>query len=555
MRVIAYYRVSKAEQVEGYSLDAQRHAIEKHCADHGHEIVGYFADEGISAKYDSVSKRPGFKAALDVVAKNQADAIAVHKLDRFARNARVFHDSLHQVSNHVIFVVEGIDLSTPTGELMAGVLAQFSQFFSRNLGAEAKKGLDERRRQGLYNGGPLPFGVAKDPTGKDPRRALPVPDGVPVLTTIADRKAWSRHDALLFIFNAVVQGKSSIQIANELRNIGFELSAPGVRHIILNRFYVGEIPMGHRPHSPHAHLWAPGAHEPIIDPVLFAAANQIATNMPCLRRITSVRRSAQRWALTGLLVCGRCRGPMHVKSHKDGTRVECYNRYDKQRCNQPSFKQDRLKSQIAEILRGYALTDEVIQAVEQHRNGASTTPDAHHDIRRLELQRQRLDDLYIDGSITKDRYRNRAARIEAELAQLEALHVEPMKHTDIGNLLRDLPSLYEAANQAQRNELLHLIFEALMVDDYTVVAVKPQPVVASLLGEIAACGHDGGLYHEAPFPNAESVPRRMKRLPCDTTSSNMGHVHMAHGTQRTQFWSRPQHWRRLITTPSHLRRA
>jgi site-specific DNA recombinase len=504
MRVVAYVRVSKAEQVDGYSLDAQRRAIQKHCEDHAHQLVGYFADEGISARYDAVSKRPGFRAALEAVEQHHADAIAVHKLDRFARNVRVFHESLHRIGNKVIFVTEGIDLRSPVGELMAGILAQFSQFFSRNLATESKKGLDERRRQGLYNGGPLPFGVRKDPDARDPRRALPVPDTVPVLCTLSDHRAWSRYDALLLIFSATVQGTSAVRIANELRAIGFELSPPGVRHIILNRFYIGEIPAGHRPHSPYAHAWAPGAHSPIIEPTLFEAANKIAANMPCLRRVKSVRRAAQRWALTGLLICARCRGPMHVKTHKDGPRIECYNRYDKQRCDQPGFKQEKLEPQIVEILRGYVLSEDVIEAAEAYQAGHETKPDSRHRIQQLKLQRNRLDDLYIDGSIIKERYLERAGRLERELAELTVQDTQLRTPQEIGNLLRDLPSLYEAADQVQRNELLQLIFEALMVDSYTVVRVKPRSEVASLLQAVTVTASGNSTAKHAVVPLCSS---------------------------------------------------
>src|SRR5947209_12269318 len=155
MRVVAYLRVSKAEQVEGYSLAAQRLAIERHCKDRDYEIVAWTADEGISGKHDSLAKRPGFVAALQMVESGRADAVAVHKLDRFARNARVFHDALFRVKNQAIFVADGIDPTTSVGELMAGVMAQFAQFFSRNLASESKKGLELRRKEGLYTGGPL----------------------------------------------------------------------------------------------------------------------------------------------------------------------------------------------------------------------------------------------------------------------------------------------------------------------------------------------------------------------------------------------------------------
>jgi site-specific DNA recombinase len=511
MRVVSYCRVSKAEQVEGYSLVAQRVAIERHCRDHDYSIVAYTADEGISGKHDSVGKRPGFKAALEMVESGRADAIAVHKLDRFARNARVFHDALHRVRNKIIFVADGIDPSTATGELMAGVMAQFAQFFSRNLGSESRKGLEQRRKEGLYGGGPLPFGVCKDPTATNPKKAPPIPDTAPAVCTVADRREWSRYDALRLLFERAAAGVSSIRISNELRDIGFNLTPPGVRHITLNRFYVGEIPLAHAPGSPHAVQWGPGAHSEIISRRLWQAANTAATSMPCLHRVKSVRKSAQTWSLTGMLTCGRCGGSIHIKSHADGTRAECASRYRLQRCDQPSFKLSRIEPQVAEVLAGYAFPEEIVSALEERLRPGRR--DLRLDLRRLQGQRSRLNDLYIDGAISREQYAERSGRLQFDLAKLESF-VPQREPVRFGKLLRDLPLMYEKADQEQRNRLLRLMFQGLMVDSYTITAVQPQPKLAALLGAlpdnvetIHSSAFDGGSGVSAS-PIAKSAPGR-----------------------------------------------
>lgn len=476
---MSYLRVSKQEQVEGYSLQAQRAAIQRHCEEHDYELIDEYADEGISARYDQINKRPGFAAAVRAVEQGEADALAVHKLDRFARNARVFQEAMGRMHNQVIFVGEGIDPSTPHGELMAGVMAQFAQFFSRNLSLEAKKGLDERRKEGLYNGGPLPFGVCKDPSAPNPKRALPIPDTSPVLCTMADHREWSSYDALLLIFRRTIEGVSAVRLANELRVIGFDLTQPGIRHILRNRFYLGEIPIAHEPHSPYASQYGKGAHDPILDPSLWQTAYDTAMNMPCLRRVNSVRRAAQRWSLTGLLRCERCGGAMHVKAHKDGTRVECYERYRRQRCDQPSFKLSMVESQVIEVLRGYALPHEVIVRLRETDN--SRPQDGLRRIHALQLQRQRLNELYIEGSMTKNQYGERAARLESEIAELDAVSSHEDEVVEFSAYLRDLPGMYEAANQEQRNRMLLILFNGLMVNNRTLVAVKPKPKLHSLL--------------------------------------------------------------------------
>src|SRR5215210_7682840 len=86
LRAAAYIRVSSEEQVEGHSLDAQRRAIEQACQERGWEIVAWYADEGVSAHTDDVTKRLAFHQLVQNAQRHRFDAVVVHKLDRFARS-------------------------------------------------------------------------------------------------------------------------------------------------------------------------------------------------------------------------------------------------------------------------------------------------------------------------------------------------------------------------------------------------------------------------------------------------------------------------------------
>jgi site-specific DNA recombinase len=56
LRAGVYVRVSSEEQLEGYSLDAQRRAAKQYCEAHGWRIVRTYADEGKSARTDDLAK-------------------------------------------------------------------------------------------------------------------------------------------------------------------------------------------------------------------------------------------------------------------------------------------------------------------------------------------------------------------------------------------------------------------------------------------------------------------------------------------------------------------
>ncbi len=93
MRVVGYFRVSDEEQVEGFSLDAQRRAFHDFCGEKGWEVVGSYDEEGRSAWLESSAKRPAFRRLLDDAQGDKFDVVVTHTLDRFSRNLRVMLDA------------------------------------------------------------------------------------------------------------------------------------------------------------------------------------------------------------------------------------------------------------------------------------------------------------------------------------------------------------------------------------------------------------------------------------------------------------------------------
>ena len=78
LRAAAYIRVSREEQVDGHSLDAQRRAIEQACAERNWQIVAWYADEGVSAHTDDIARRPAFHQMVQDAQRHRFDAVVVH---------------------------------------------------------------------------------------------------------------------------------------------------------------------------------------------------------------------------------------------------------------------------------------------------------------------------------------------------------------------------------------------------------------------------------------------------------------------------------------------
>jgi DNA invertase Pin-like site-specific DNA recombinase len=154
--VVAYTRVSTSDQAEnGAGLAAQRATVEAECARRGWTLVHVYEDAGASGK--SLDGRPQLAEALRAVESGQAAILLVAKLDRLSRSVQDAAGLLQRAQRRGWTLVAadiGLDMSTPTGEAMANVLATFGQLERRMIGQRTREGLAVKKAQGVRLGRP-----------------------------------------------------------------------------------------------------------------------------------------------------------------------------------------------------------------------------------------------------------------------------------------------------------------------------------------------------------------------------------------------------------------
>lgn len=155
VRVLAYVRVSTDEQADsGAGLAAQRSAILAEATRRGWTEVHFIEDAGFSGKS---LKRPGIIAALDALKRHKADTLVVAKLDRLSRSMLDFAGLMDRSTKEgwsLVALDLGVDTTTPTGEMMANVMATFAQFERRLIGQRTRDALAEKRAAGVRLGRP-----------------------------------------------------------------------------------------------------------------------------------------------------------------------------------------------------------------------------------------------------------------------------------------------------------------------------------------------------------------------------------------------------------------
>jgi DNA invertase Pin-like site-specific DNA recombinase len=152
---VGYVRVSTEEQGDsGLGLAAQRAAIRDECARRGWHLASVLEDVGSGR---SLERRPGLAAALAEVEARRAAGLVVAKLDRLSRSLLDFASLMERSRSEgwaLVALDLGVDTSTPQGELMASVLATFSQFERRLIGQRTRDALAELKASGVTLGRP-----------------------------------------------------------------------------------------------------------------------------------------------------------------------------------------------------------------------------------------------------------------------------------------------------------------------------------------------------------------------------------------------------------------
>lgn len=154
-RVVGYIRVSTREQAgSGLGLDDQRAKIRSEAEHRGWEVE-IIEDKAVSGK--NLDRR-GMRTALRLLARGEADALLVAKLDRVTRSLKDFADLMETARRQgwaVIALDLGVDTTTAAGEMMANVLATFAQYERRLIGERTRDALAAARERGTRLGRPV----------------------------------------------------------------------------------------------------------------------------------------------------------------------------------------------------------------------------------------------------------------------------------------------------------------------------------------------------------------------------------------------------------------
>jgi DNA invertase Pin-like site-specific DNA recombinase len=149
-RVGLYARVSTHDQ---QTLSLQVRAMREYAAKRGWTIAAQIKEVGSGA-----SERELRENLLAAARRREIDVVLVWRLDRWGRSLVdlvVTLKELAELGVSFVSLTEALDLTTPTGRAMAGLLSVFAEFEHEILRERIRAGIAEARLKGKRFGRPL----------------------------------------------------------------------------------------------------------------------------------------------------------------------------------------------------------------------------------------------------------------------------------------------------------------------------------------------------------------------------------------------------------------
>ena len=426
MRVSLYTRVSTEEQARhGISLDAQSAALHEWAERNGHVIVGEYTDNGVSAR-KAPSKRPALQALLHDLPLNKTELIAFCKLDRWTRNVKGYYQvqdvlDLHKVA--WIAIQEDYETLTASGRFKVNIMLSVAENEADRTAERIKSIMEHKVAKGEAITNSLPIGYS-----------------------IIDKRVApdTNADAAKAAFATFIQTANILRTRDMLQNVyGISHTMSSVRRLLENELYIGR----YRGNLNYC--------DPIIDEKTFNEARRILNGR-------TVKRTPTRniYLFSRLIFCSVCGHRMTGVKNRQSLSYRCNTHYTLKECSNSGYtNEDKLENylvtHIAEIVAGHTAQYEAEQK--------------KPPIDRSAIQRKldRLKDLYLDGDIDKDKYKEERDKLTP------LLDVEPSRPRKptvvIGD---DFAETYATLSRQQKQHFWSEIIYKIVIDEKREVSIS-----------------------------------------------------------------------------------
>lgn len=415
MRVVGVLRLSRSSDVST-SLERQREQIELWAKLHGHDVVGWAVDDGVSGA-TSPFERDGFGPWLRDDKLEEYDIACAWKLDRFGRSVSEFLKlSEHMRANgKQIATTDGtVDTTTPQGRFFTVLLSAMSEWERDMISMRAKSSQAKLRALGRSHGGPAPYGYR--PIRRD--------DGVYLEPHPVEA------DTVRFAVRLRLKGMSYQAIADELNQKGHrtkhghEWVGTRVQKVLASPRMLGQRVTAEGRLITDANGEPVQFGEPLITEKSYAELQAVQED-----RTVAISPVTETYLLKGILRCGSCERVMYRKvSPRKRLYYTCSAVFRRLPCEgRYSVPADDVEPAFELLFLTEKGDHEITEKLFVKGSDNAT---------RVERVERNIDRLMKEAEIgvwddMRDEYLTRLGNLAAERKRLKALPIEPDRYEEV----------------------------------------------------------------------------------------------------------------------------
>lgn len=476
LKGVIYARVSTEEQAtEGYSIAAQKEALQEYARLRQIDIVDQYVDEGRSGK--SIDGRPQMQQLLQSAKDQKFDVVLIYKLDRLSRKTKDSLEIIETLDQHNIQLMsysENIDTSTPGGKMFYTVLSSVAEMERGTIIDRVKMGMTQRAKQGKWNGGVV-FGY----------------DNVNKELIVNEAEAAIVKE----IFELANRGHGYKKITGELNRKGYktkrnkDFSIGTVKGILENPVYIGKIRFNQhvnwsekRRRGKNSNLEIfDGTHTPIISLLLWEEVHQKKK-----KRSFRPTQSNQPFILTKLLRCPVCgHGMVSGTSNGKYRFYQCgqYKAKGATACKPYSINADMAEEQVLDELRltvekPYFIDKLVAMLNEQRLHAEQPLTEERKRVysskAKIEKQMDNIVNQLMDTPELQNVFKKKLLELQEAILnvdehiqrveeELNSLDTQPIDADALRNLLSHFDAIISRASAIEIKQLLSLFVKNIQI--------------------------------------------------------------------------------------------
>lgn len=442
-RIVCYVRVSHEEQVKyGFSIDAQKEALLAWAEANNCIIVGWYIDEGVSAR-KKVKNRKQLQAMLRAVQSEQIDLIIFTRLDRYFRSVGEYHLTqaiLDENRTDWKAITEDYDTSTPDGRFKINIMLSIAEQEADRTSERIKFTFDHKvkKKQPLFGSQPHGYKVGL------------TEDGEKCVVKNEDQA-----EAVQEVFSHFSKYRS-ISGTTEYMNVsyGYPISYNTIKKMLTNEYYTGCY-RGVKDYCPS-----------------YITEEQYRENVRIVESKNIPKsRSGNVYLFRGLIICPECGSKLTCQyTQKNG------KNYINYRCSK-AHKQRLCKNRM--MISEKKVEDFLIQNIRSELSKYITeievscpAPKRSVNPEDIKKKMNKLNDLYMMDRIEFDMYDRKYRELEQQLAELSE-EEQPVDLSAAKEFLEsDLLDLYNTLSPEDKRAAWNLILKEIYVDFNRTFSVK-----------------------------------------------------------------------------------